>query len=329
MWYPLARTALFRLDPERAHQLALEGLRALGRLGSVAPPGSPATLMGLRFPNRVGLAAGFDKNAIAIDGLGALGFGFIEVGTVTPRPQPGQQRPRVFRIPRAGALVNRLGFPNDGAAVIVARLAKRRYRGILGVNLGKNADTPLSQAAEDYLAGYRAVRSVADYVTVNISSPNTAGLRDLQSPHQLGPLLSKLIAERDTHQDRYLPILVKVSPDLSQTELSEIAALLLALRIDGVVATNTTLARSGVSGHIAAESGGLSGRPLRERALSTVAMLRKLLGADFPIVGVGGIDSPESALAMRHAGADLIQIYTGLVYRGPRLVRRCAQALRD
>lgn len=329
MWYPLARTALFRLDPERAHQLALESLRALGRLRSTAPPGSAVDLMGLRFPNRVGLAAGFDKNAIAIDGLGALGFGFIEVGTVTPRPQPGQRRPRVFRFPRAGALVNRLGFPNDGAAIIVARLVNRRYKGIVGVNLGKNADTPLPQAAEDYLAGYRAVRSVADFVTVNISSPNTVGLRDLQGPHQLSPLLSKLIAERDAHQDRYVPILVKLSPDLPLTELTDIAALLLAVRVDGVVATNTTVARSGVPGDMAAQSGGLSGRPLRERALATVEMLRKLLGANFPIVGVGGIDSPESALAMRHAGADLIQIYTGLVYRGPRLVRHCVEALRD
>ena len=329
MWYPSVRTALFRLDPERAHQLALESLRALGRVRSAPLPGDPVDLMGLRFPNRVGLAAGFDKNAIAVDGLGALGFGFIEVGTVTPRAQTGQRRPRIFRLHRAGALVNRLGFPNEGAAAIAARLAKRRYRGIVGINLGKNADTPLSHAAEDYLTGFRTVRGVADYITVNVSSPNTVGLRDLQGPDQLRPLLSRLVVERDAAGNRYLPILVKISPDLSQPELAGIAALLLSLRIDGVIATNTTVARSGVFGHIAAESGGLSGRPLRERAQSTVAALRKLVGADFPIVGVGGIDSPDSAIAMRHAGADLIQIYTGLVYRGPRLVRGCVRALRD
>ena len=272
----------------------------------------PFECMGLRFANRVGLAAGFDKNASAIDGLGSLGFGFIEIGTVTPRPQPGQPRPRLFRLPTAEALVNRLGFPNDGAEKVAARLRHRTYRGIVGVNIGKNATTPLERAIDDYVSCLRTMRSVADYVVVNVSSPNTAGLRSLQARELLEPLLTGLLAERG---DRAL--LLKVSPDLSAPELQDVAALIKQLPLDGIVATNTTLT----------QKGGLSGRPLQPLAVRTVAALRAQLGQDFPIIGVGGIDSASAARAMRAAGADLIQIYTGLIYRGPALVSQCIRAL--
>ena len=283
--------------------------------------------MGLRFPNRVGLAAGFDKNASALDGLGSLGFGFIEVGTVTPRPQAGQPRPRLFRLPTANALINRLGFPNDGAAVVAARLRHRKYRGIVGVNIGKNANTPMEHALDDYVSCLRTVRQVADYVVVNVSSPNTAGLRDLQARKYLEPLLSALLAERGNAQpgrERALPLLLKVSPDLSDSELQGIAALLKSLPLDGVVATNTTLSRQGLS-EASVQAGGLSGVPLRPLALRTVSALRAQLGPEFPIIGVGGIDSTDSAREMRANGADLIQVYTGLIYKGPALIRRLSQ----
>jgi len=283
--------------------------------------------MGLRFPNRVGLAAGFDKNATALDGLGSLGFGFIEVGTVTPRAQPGQPRPRLFRLPAANALINRLGFPNDGAAAVAARLRHRKYRGIVGVNIGKNAATPTERALDDYVSCLRTVRQVADYIVVNVSSPNTAGLRDLQARKYLEPLLSALLEERGKAQpgrERPPPLLLKVSPDLADGELRDIAALLKSLPLDGVVATNTTLSRHGVS-EASAQAGGMSGVPLRPLALRTVAALRSQLGPEFPIIGVGGIDSTESARAMRAAGAHLIQLYTGLIYRGPALIRRLSQ----
>ena len=286
--------------------------------------------MGLRFPNRVGLAAGFDKNASALDGLGSLGFGFIEVGTVTPRAQPGQTRPRLFRLPAAEALVNRLGFPNEGAEKVAARLRKRAYRGVVGVNIGKNATTPLARAIDDYVSCFRTVRQVADYVVVNVSSPNTAGLRDLQARELLEPLLSALLHEREQTQSeraRALPLLLKISPDLSDAELQDIAALLKRLPLDGVVATNTTLSREGLNAPASSQTGGLSGRPLQPLALRVVANLRASLGPAFPIIGVGGINSAQAALAMRAAGADLIQIYTGLIYRGPALISQCIRAL--
>ena len=286
--------------------------------------------MGLRFPNRVGLAAGFDKNATAVDGLGRLGFGFIEVGTVTPRPQRGQGKPRLFRLPAADALVNRLGFPNDGATAVAARLRRRRYRGVVGINIGKNADTPLARAVDDYVSCLRTLRSVADYITINVSSPNTAGLRELQGGDYLRPLLTSLIEERDrgaATEGRKLPLLVKLSPDLSADELRGITDLLKALPIDGVVATNTTVGRDGTRSVADGYTGGLSGQPLKSLALDVVTQLRAQLGRHFPIIGVGGIDSPEAALAMRNAGADLIQVYTGLIYRGPSLVTRTIRAV--
>jgi dihydroorotate dehydrogenase len=324
MWYRAIRPALFALDPERAHQLALNALRLAGQGPSLrARSGRPVECMGLHFPNRVGLAAGFDKNATAVDGLGSLGFGFIEVGTVTPRSQSGQPRPRLFRLGASGALINRLGFPNDGAGQVAARLRHRKYRGIVGVNIGKNAATPLERALDDYVSCLRAVRDVADYVVVNVSSPNTAGLRDLQGRALLEPLLSALLAERK----RTLPLLLKISPDLSDAELRDITGLLKKLRLDGVVATNTTLSRSGVGPSAYAHTGGLSGRPLQALSLRMVVALRAQLGPGFPIIGVGGIDSAAAARAMREAGADLIQVYTGLIFRGPALVRQCVRAL--
>jgi dihydroorotate dehydrogenase len=324
MWYRAIRPALFALDPERAHQLALNALRLAGRGAPLRVRGTrPVECMGLRFPNRVGLAAGFDKNATAVEGLGSLGFGFIEVGTVTPRPQPGQPKPRLFRLGASGALINRLGFPNDGADQVAARLRHRKYRGIVGVNIGKNAATPLERALDDYVSCLRSVRDVADYVVVNVSSPNTAGLRDLQGRELLEPLLSALLSERR----RALPLLLKISPDLSDAELRDITGLLKKLRLDGVVATNTTLSRSGVGAPAHAHTGGMSGKPLQALSLRMVAALRAQLGAGFPIIGVGGIDSAAAARAMREAGADLIQIYTGLIFRGPALVRQCVRAL--
>lgn len=287
-------------------------------------------MLGLRFPNRVGLAAGFDKNAEAIDGIGRLGFGFVEVGTVTPRPQRGQPPPRMHRLPTARALINRLGFPNAGAKVVSARLQHRRYRGIVGVNIGKNADTPIADATRDYLSCLEAVHGVCDYVAVNISSPNTPALRELHARARLEPLLRALLARRDTlrrDSARSLPILLKLSPDLDDEALAEVAATVQAVGLDGIIATNTTVQRPREFAGGASLQGGLSGAPLHDLALRTVARLRIHLGPSFPIVGVGGIDSPAAALAMRAAGADLLQMYTGLVFRGPALVARCVAAL--
>ncbi len=326
MWYPLLRPALFALDPERAHALALEALALAGRRWRPAPPSGHVECMGLRFPNRVGLAAGFDKNASAVDGLGRLGFGFIEVGTVTPRPQRGQPRPRLFRLPAAAALVNRLGFPNEGVAVVAARLRHRRFHGIVGVNIGKNAATPLERALDDYVACLRGVAGVADYVAINVSSPNTPLLRELQSRARLEPLLTALLAERRALAARGpLPLLLKISPDLAPEELAEIAGLVRSLALDGVIATNTTLGRDGVAAR--APSGGISGRPLHARALEVVRALRGHLGSGITLVGVGGVESGATALEFRGAGADLVALYTGLIYRGPALVRAAVRSL--
>jgi dihydroorotate dehydrogenase len=330
MWYRAIRPALFALDAERAHRLALDALRLAGRGALRLRSDAPIECLGMRFPNRVGLAAGFDKNAAAVDGLGTLGFGFIEVGTVTPRPQPGQPRPRLFRLPAEGALINRLGFPNDGAQKVASRLRHRRYRGVVGVNIGKNADTPVARAIDDYVSCLRTVRNVADYIVVNVSSPNTVGLRELQSRERLEPLLTALLEERArgvAAAARGLPLLVKISPDLSSNELRDIAALLRRLAVDGVIATNTTASPAGAGRSPNAQVGGVSGRPLHPIAVAAVAELRACLGPGFPIVGVGGIDSAQAALAMRAAGADLIQLYTGLVYGGPSLVSKCIRAL--
>ena len=336
--YPLFRPLLFAADPELAHDLALRALdtaakMGLARLAAPAPPLAPVDAMGIRFPNRVGLAAGLDKNARHLRGLATLGFGFLEAGTVTPRPQPGNPRPRLFRIVEAQALVNRLGFNNVGVDRFVANVERCGYRGVLGVNIGRNFDTPNERAADDYVACLRAVHSHASYVTINVSSPNTKGLRDLQADDALDALLAALVREREELAQRYgrrVPLAVKIAPDLANEALHAIARSLVRHRIDGVIATNTTLARDGVSGRTHAnEAGGLSGAPLRERALAVLRTLAAALDGALPIIAVGGIGSGADARARIDAGATLIQLYTGLVYRGPDLIAECVRAIAD
>ena len=340
MLYPLLRPLFFALDPETAHDLALAGLDAAAATG-IAPlvasrvPGSPIEAMGLRFPNRLGLAAGLDKNAAHIDGLASLGFGFIECGTVTPRPQPGNPKPRVFRLPEAEALINRLGFNNDGVERFLDNLKRARVGpasgGVLGLNIGRNFDTPNERAEEDYLACLRAVYAHASYVTVNVSSPNTEGLRELQRGSALEALLKRLKDEQSRLADKhgkYTPIAVKIAPDLTPEEIESVARTLVAQRVDAAIATNTTVDRGAVSGlRHADESGGLSGRPLRDRAIEALRRLAAALDGALPIIGVGGIMSGADARERIAAGATLVQIYTGLIYKGPELVAEIATAL--
>ena len=332
--YRVVRPLLFALDAERAHDLTLALLRTapastFPHLTTRANDAHPIECLGLSFRNRIGLAAGFDKNATCIDALGALGFGFLEIGTVTARPQAGNPRPRLFRIPQAQALINRMGFPNDGAVRVSARLAQRRYRGICGVNIGKNAATPLEAAPAEYAACLESVYPHADYVAVNVSSPNTSGLRTLQEQTLLLPLLESLLEARQRLQQRSgrrVPLLVKLSPDLSPEELAASAAVIASLKLDGIIATNSTLQRPRLAGlPQAREAGGLSGRPLLELALASVRAWRAALGPQFAIIGAGGIDCAAAARSMFEAGANLIQIYTGMVYRGPGLIAELAQ----
>jgi dihydroorotate dehydrogenase len=338
--YALTRPFLFGLDPERAHDLTLDAIASLQGtplqcLWSQPRLGTPVTLAGLRFPNRIGLAAGLDKNGRCIDGLGAMGFGFIEVGTVTPKSQPGNPRPRMFRLPQADALINRLGFNNDGLEAFIRNVRRARsFRaggGILGLNIGKNAATPIEQAADDYLLGLDGVYPFADYVTVNISSPNTQNLRALQSDAALDALLGALQARRQAlarRHGRQVPMFLKIAPDLDEAQVQVIATTLRQHGIDGVIATNTTIAREAVRGlpH-ADEAGGLSGRPVAEASNRVIRQLRAELGPAYPIVGVGGVLSGDDAKAKLAAGANLVQLYTGLIYRGPALVPECARAL--
>lgn len=334
--YSLAKKILFTLSGEAAHQLALESLDAAARLRLLRPfvtprLEAPLEVMGLKFPNAVGLAAGLDKNADHLDSLGQLGFGFIEVGTVTPKPQPGNPKPRLFRIPEQEAIINRMGFNNKGLEHLLAQVGKRRFDGLLGINLGKNLTTPVEQAASDYLTGLQAVYAQADYVTVNISSPNTPGLRTLQYGEALQSLLQPLKEAQarlaDQHQ-RHVPMLVKVAPDMDDDELRSLATTLRELKIDGVIATNTTLDKSAVDGlQHGDEQGGLSGRPLTEKALEITRRLADELEGDLPIIGVGGIFSAEDAVERIQAGASLIQLYTGFIYRGPSLIHECAEAI--
>jgi dihydroorotate dehydrogenase len=339
--YGFARSFLFGLDAERAHDLTIEALARLQAtparlLWMTARVDDPVTVAGLRFPNRIGLAAGLDKNGRCIDALGALGFGFVEVGTVTPKAQPGNPKPRLFRLPEAQALINRLGFNNEGLDAFVANVSRsRRFRaggGILGLNIGKNASTPIERALDDYLLGLNGVYPHADYVTVNISSPNTQNLRTLQSDNALDTLLAALQAQRlrlREQHGRAVPIFVKIAPDLDQAQVKLIAAALQRHRIDGVIATNTTVSRTAVKGLAHAdEAGGLSGAPVREASNRVIGWLRAALGPGYPIIGVGGVLSGADAKAKVDAGADLVQLYTGLIYRGPELVRECAQVLR-
>lgn len=335
--YRLLRPALFQLDPETAHHLTLGGLQSaytLGLSGLLAPriPPNPSTVMGLVFPNPVGLAAGLDKNGDCIDGLAALGFGFIEIGTITPLPQPGNPKPRLFRLPQANAIINRMGFNNDGVDQLIANVQRANYRGILGINIGKNAATSIENAADDYLICLRKVYAHASYITVNISSPNTKDLRRLQDNDALDGLLSLLKIEQqklaDTH-GKYVPIVLKIAPDMAGEQVTQIAHLLMAHHIDGVIATNTTLSRTGVEGlpH-GAETGGLSGAPVRDLSTTVIRQLAaELLGA-LPIIGVGGILSGADAIEKINAGATLVQIYSGLIYRGPALISDACSAIR-
>jgi dihydroorotate dehydrogenase len=334
--YALARPLLFAIDPERAHDLTLASLDALAASGALrvvagCPVDDPVELLGLRFANRVGLAAGLDKNAAHVDALATMGFGFVEVGTVTPRPQPGNPKPRMFRIPEADALINRLGFNNLGLDAFVANVTRRRSDVVLGLNIGKNAATPIERATDDYLEGLRRVWPHASYVTVNVSSPNTANLRSLQGGDELGAMLGALGRERTAlrrRSKREVPMLVKIAPDLDDAQIDAIARVLVEQSVDGVIATNTTVSREAVRGlRHADEAGGLSGAPVREPSNRVIRALRERLPSRFPIVGVGGVMSGDDARAKLDAGADLVQLYTGLVYRGPALVGECARAI--
>jgi dihydroorotate dehydrogenase len=342
--YALARPFLFGLDAETAHDITMAGLTATqgtpltwaycnGRIDD------PITLAGLTFPNRIGMAAGLDKNARAIDGLGAMGFGFVEVGTVTPLAQPGNPKPRMFRLPAANALINRLGFNNEGLDAFLANVKKAKFRSInlqnpmiLGLNIGKNAATPIENATDDYLICLRGVYPHADYVTVNISSPNTKNLRALQSDDALDALLGAIAAERTVLRQKHgksVPIFIKIAPDLDAAQIDVIAATLLRHKMDGVVATNTTLSREAVKGmQHADETGGLSGAPVLQASNQVIRQLRTALGKDFPIIGVGGVMSAADAVSKIDAGADVVQIYTGLIYKGPDLVKDAAQAIK-
>lgn len=337
MSYSLLRAALFSLPPETSHDLSLDWISALNRLGLVKPfmpqiAADPVTVMGIEFPNRVGLAAGLDKNAEHIDGLAAMGFGFIEVGTVTPRPQPGNPKPRMFRLKEHQAIINRMGFNNKGIDNLLAKAESRRFSGPLGINIGKNFDTPVENANDDYLIGLRKAYPMADYITVNVSSPNTPGLRTLQFGDSLKQLLEALKTEQLALQKefgRYVPVAVKVAPDMSDDEIALVSVSLLEFELDAVIAGNTTLDRAGVVGSpYANEAGGLSGAPLLDKSNHVIAQFANELGGKMPIIGVGGITEGEHALQKIKAGASLVQIYSGLIYRGPKLVRECVEAIR-
>ena len=331
MIYRLARPLLFSLDEENAHRLAL---RAAGIASLFSPPAprAPVQAMGLEFANPIGLAAGLDKNAEHIDALAALGFGFIEVGTVTPRPQPGNARPRLFRIEEKQAIINRFGFNNVGLDAFIANVRRARWKGVLGINIGKNADTPAERAIDDYELGLKQVYPHAAYVTINISSPNTKGLRTLQEAEQLAALLKRLAALREPLAERHgrrVPLAVKVAPDLTPNEIQAIADAIRQHGIDGVIATNTSVSRTGVEGtRHANEAGGLSGAPIRELATHTLRAFAHALKGEATLIGAGGILCGADAAEKLSAGASLVQLYTGLIYRGPELVSECASAFR-
>ncbi|MBU1665248.1 MAG: quinone-dependent dihydroorotate dehydrogenase [Gammaproteobacteria bacterium] len=335
--YPLLRPLLFQLDPETAHNLTLTGLRNLHALGLLKPflprvPEAPRRVMGLDFPNPIGMAAGLDKNGEAIDALAAFGFGFLELGAVTPRPQPGNPKPRLFRLPVASAIINRMGFNNLGVDHLLRNLEASRFRGIIGVNLGKNFDTPIERAADDYLILLNKLYGKVSFVTINISSPNTKNLRALQGGDELDALLGRIKAEQNRLADvhgKTMPVAVKIAPDLEDPQIADMAALFRKHRIDALIATNTTLARVGVE-HLAhgQETGGLSGAPVREKSTRIIKAFHTALAGEVPIIGAGGILSGSDAREKIAAGAELLQIYTGLIYRGPELVRECVAALR-
>lgn len=333
MLYSLARPLLFSLAPERAHELTLSLLKSGHKMGLMRQQvaAKPVTCMGIEFPNPVGLAAGLDKNGAYIDALAALGFGFIEIGTITPRPQAGNPHPRLFRLPQAKAIINRMGFNNDGVDKLIENVKDAKFKGVLGINIGKNADTPVEKAVDDYLICLEKVYNYASYITVNISSPNTKNLRSLQSGDALTELLQTLkqrqLALAEEHQ-HYVPLVLKVAPDLEPSDIEFIAQQLLQFKIDGLIVTNTTLSREGVENlpH-GDEAGGLSGAPVFEKSTACLAAFAKILEGKIPLIGVGGILSGEQAVAKRNAGATLVQVYSGLVYTGPELVKDCVDAL--
>jgi dihydroorotate dehydrogenase len=336
--YSFIRSVFFNMDAEAAHAFGLRAMRDAHRLGllcllSARTKSTPRTVMGLNFPNPVGLAAGMDKNGDYIDALGALGFGFLEIGTVTPRPQPGNPKPRLFRIEKAQAIVNRMGFNNKGVDYLVEAVKKSRYRGILGINIGKNFDTPIDKAADDYLICLHKVYPYASYVAVNISSPNTKNLRQLQQSDELENLLAALKAEQKRlaeQHGKYVPLALKIAPDLDTEQVIAIADLLLKHGIDGVIATNTTIGREGVEGlPYAEETGGLSGAPVRSKSTAVIRQLAIALQGKIPIIGVGGIMNGLDAAEKIQAGASLVQIYSGLVYRGPELIAESVGAINE
>ncbi|GHE83728.1 quinone-dependent dihydroorotate dehydrogenase [Thalassotalea profundi] len=336
MLYSAIRKILFKLDPEISHELTIKSLKKTG-----ATPlnlaykqdvvGKPVQVMGIHFPNACGLAAGLDKNGECIRAFEAMGFGFIEVGTVTPRPQPGNEKPRIFRLTQANAIINRMGFNNKGVDYLVEQVRKAKYRGVLGINIGKNKDTPDTKAKDDYLYCMRKVYNFASYITVNISSPNTPGLRSLQYGEALNELLSSLKAEQLSlaeQYDKYVPITVKIAPDLTAEEVDSIAQCLIANDIDGVIATNTTLSREGVEGlEHGDEQGGLSGEPVKEKSTVVIKLLANALEGKLPIIGVGGIASAKDAQEKIDAGASLVQVYSGFIYKGPELIKEVVSAI--
>lgn len=332
MLYKLARPLLFSLDAETAHELTISSLHLAGKL---LPAGKPLTgqqteVMGITFPNRIGLAAGLDKNGDAIDGLARFGFGFIEIGTITPRPQPGNPKPRMFRLPEVQGIINRMGFNNHGVDVLLANVKAARFKGILGINIGKNFDTPIERAADDYLICLEKVYPLASYITVNISSPNTANLRQLQGGSELDELLGQLKARQTDlaqRHGRHVPMCLKIAPDLDDDQVGVIADALRRHRMDAVIATNTTIARTGVQDHRhAGQQGGLSGAPVMAASTRIVEKLAAALAGELPIIAAGGVCAGADAVAKLKAGAALVQVYSGLVYRGPALVRECVAA---
>ena len=338
--YSLLRPWLFSIDPEKAHNLTLSNMDRAQRWGLLErlvskPINDPQTLCGIDFPNPVGLAAGLDKDGKHIDALAALGFGFLEIGTVTPRPQPGNPKPRMFRLPQAQGIINRMGFNNDGVDACVARVRRSQFwqsGGVLGLNIGKNASTPIEEASRDYILAMEAVYEISTYITVNISSPNTKNLRALQGEEMLRELLGSLDEARKRLSDRYgvrKPLFLKIAPDLDHSDINLIADLLLEFGIDAVIATNTTISRDAIKGmEFGEEAGGLSGAPVRNASNIVIKALKARLGNELPIIGVGGIMSGADAREKIMTGASLVQLYSGLIYRGPDLVHECATALR-
>ncbi|KRW57966.1 quinone-dependent dihydroorotate dehydrogenase [Pseudomonas sp. TTU2014-080ASC] len=334
--YTLARELLFKLSPETSHELSIDLIGAGGRLGlnkllTKQPLSLPVSVMGLEFPNPVGLAAGLDKNGDAIDGFSQLGFGFVEIGTVTPRPQPGNPKPRLFRLPEAEGVINRMGFNNYGVDHLLARVKAAKYKGVLGINIGKNFDTPVENAVDDYLLCLDKVYQHASYVTVNVSSPNTPGLRSLQFGDSLKQLLEALHRRQEDLTEQYgkrVPLAIKIAPDMSDEETIQVANALLNAEMDAVIATNTTLSRDGVEGlEYATEAGGLSGAPVRDKSTHIVRVLSEELKGRMPIIAVGGITEGKHAAEKIQAGASLVQIYSGFIYKGPALIREAVDAI--